>query len=40
MEDTRFSHSQDDLARYEDDGGRWEAAADFEEYIRQANETK
>lgn len=40
MRDARFSHSQDDNGRYDDDGGHivnWADLVEFEEYVNTHN---
>jgi len=40
MRDARFSHSQDDDGRYDDDGGHivnWADLVEFEEYVNAVN---
>lgn len=41
MPDVRFTHSQDDDGRYDDDGGghivNWADLVEFEEYVNAVN---
>lgn len=40
MRDVRFTHHDDDLARYDDDGGHivnWADLVEFEEYVNAVN---